>query len=65
MGKGRGADRTGFSKANIVNSSIVSWSGSVDPITVLHLVRNFARSLKLSTSSQMFYHMNFHRKTPI
>lgn len=39
-GKGRGADRTGFSNANIVNSSIISWSGSVDPITVLHLVRN-------------------------
>lgn len=36
---GRAADRTGFSKANLVNSSSVSWSGSIDPIAVLHLVR--------------------------
>lgn len=49
--RGRAVDTTGFSKANLVNSSTVSWSRSVDSIT-------FAKSLKLSASSQMFYHVS-------
>lgn len=31
------ADMTGFSEANLANSFIVSWSGSLDGVAVLEL----------------------------
>lgn len=43
--RGRAVDTTGFSKANLVNSSTVSWSRSVDSI---NFAKIFETECKLS-----------------